>query len=104
VTAPRAWSSPDRERRYWRAALLVTWLATLVRLLFAFRLPLFPDETYYWEWSRRLEGGYFDHPPMIAWLMAAWPGLRFWPVIAGGVAGLATSAIARRPAGGEAAV
>jgi 4-amino-4-deoxy-L-arabinose transferase-like glycosyltransferase len=104
VTAQPADISSERERRYWRAALLVTWLATLVRLLFAFRLPLFPDEAYYREWSLRLEGGYYDHPPMIALLMAAWPGLRFWPVIAGGVAGLATSAIARRIAGGEAAV
>jgi hypothetical protein len=52
VTAPHADLTSERERRYWRAALLVTWLATLVRLLFAFRLPLFPDETYYWEWSR----------------------------------------------------
>jgi hypothetical protein len=92
------------ERRLWRAAILVTWLATLVRLLFAIWLPLFPDETYYWEWSRRLAGGYFDHPPMIALLIAAGPGVRFWSVIAGGIAGLATSAIARRIGGGEAAV
>jgi 4-amino-4-deoxy-L-arabinose transferase-like glycosyltransferase len=93
-----------RERRLWRAAVLVIWLATLVRLLFAFWLPLFPDETYYWEWSRHLAGGYFDHPPVIALLIAASPGVRFWSVVAGGVAGLATSAIARRIGGGEAAV
>jgi 4-amino-4-deoxy-L-arabinose transferase-like glycosyltransferase len=97
--------TPDAsERRLWRAAVLVTWLATLVRLLFAIWLPLFPDETYYWEWSRHLAGGYFDHPPMIALLIAAGPGVRFWSVIAGGIAGLATSAIARRIGGGEAAV
>ncbi|NUO94794.1 MAG: glycosyltransferase family 39 protein [Gemmatimonadaceae bacterium] len=93
-----------REGRLWRAAVLVTWLATLVRLLFAIRLPLFPDETYYWDWSRHLAGGYFDHPPMIALLIAAGPGVRFWSVVAGGVAGLATSAIARRLGGGAAAV
>jgi hypothetical protein len=107
VTAPDAAglaADPSRERRLWRAAVLVTWLATLVRLLFAIRLPLFPDETYYWEWSRHLAGGYFDHPPMIALLIAASPGVRFWSVVAGGVAGLATSAIARRIGGGEAAV
>jgi hypothetical protein len=60
VTAPDATSlvaDPSRERRLWRAAVLVTWLATLVRLLFAIWLPLFPDETYYWEWSRHLAGG-----------------------------------------------
>jgi hypothetical protein len=41
---------------------------------------------------------------MIALLIAAGPGVRFWSVVAGGVAGLATSAIARRIGGGEAAV
>jgi 4-amino-4-deoxy-L-arabinose transferase-like glycosyltransferase len=101
--APLA-ADPAREGRLWRAAVLVTWLATLVRLLFAIWLPLFPDETYYWDWSRHLAGGYFDHPPMIALLIAASPGVRFWSVIAGGVAGLATSAIARRIGGGAAAV
>lgn len=97
-------AEPTRDGRLWRAAVLVTWLATLVRLLFAIWLPLFPDETYYWDWSRHLAGGYFDHPPMIALLIAASPGVRFWSVVAGGVAGLATSAIARRIGGGAAAV
>lgn len=27
------------------------------------------DEAYYWTWSRRLDLSYFDHPPMIAWLL-----------------------------------
>ena len=26
-----------------------------------------PDEAYYWMWSERLQAGYFDHPPMVAW-------------------------------------
>ena len=29
-------------------------------------LPLAPDEAYYWVWSRDLQGGYLDHPPMVA--------------------------------------
>ena len=33
-------------------------------------MPLLPDETYYWEWTRRLSAGYFDHPPGIAVLIA----------------------------------
>jgi len=28
-----------------------------------------PDEAYYWVWSQRLQWGYFDHPPLIAWLI-----------------------------------
>jgi 4-amino-4-deoxy-L-arabinose transferase-like glycosyltransferase len=112
LITPAVATTPDRERRFWLAALAVTLLAALVRLLFAARLPLFPDETYYWEWSRRLAGGYFDHPPMIALLIRAGTSLgaasplavRVFPVLAGAVASLATAAIAWRLAGGAAAV
>ena len=112
MTTPAIDGVHERERRAWLAAVIVTMLATLLRLLFAARLPLYPDETYYWEWSRRLAGGYFDHPPMIAALIRAGTvfgepsalGVRFFPVLAGGIAGLASSAIAWRIAGGMASV
>jgi 4-amino-4-deoxy-L-arabinose transferase-like glycosyltransferase len=112
VTATIVVDDAERERRFRLAAVAVTVMATLVRLLFAARLPLFPDETYYWEWSRRLAGGYFDHPFMIALLIRAGTVLgstsalavRFFSVVAGGVASLATAAIAWRLAGGAAAV
>ena len=41
----------------------------LFRLIYAHFLGLVPDEAYYWDWSRGLSWGYFDHPPMIAWLI-----------------------------------
>jgi len=107
----------DGEARAWRAAVVVIVAAWLVRLAFAARLPLFPDETYYWDWSRRLQGGYFDHPPMIALLIRAGTALaalfgagpsplavRFFSVLAGAVATLAAAATARRLAGGRAAL
>ncbi len=104
--------APVNHRRAWRAALVVTAAAAVVRLLVAAYLPLFPDETYYWEWSRRLAGGYFDHPPMIALLIHGGTllgiggplGVRLFPVLAGALAALATAAIARRLAGAAAAV
>lgn len=37
-----------------------------LRLVVAARLPLTPDEAYYWTWSRHLQAGYLDHPPMVA--------------------------------------
>jgi hypothetical protein len=40
----------------------------LLRLWVDARFPLVPDETVYWSWSRHLALGYFDHPPMIAWI------------------------------------
>jgi 4-amino-4-deoxy-L-arabinose transferase-like glycosyltransferase len=105
----------EGDARAWRVAVGVTIAALVVRLLFAARLPLFPDETYYWDWSRRLAGGYFDHPPMIAVLIRAGTALaaavgagpspffvRFFPVLAGGVAAFAAAATARRIAGARA--
>jgi 4-amino-4-deoxy-L-arabinose transferase-like glycosyltransferase len=103
--------------REWRAALVVTAAAAVVRLAYAAWLPLFPDETYYWDWSRRLAGGYFDHPPMIAVLIRGGTALagalgagpspvavRFFPVLAGALAGLAAVATARLLSGDRAAL
>jgi len=49
--------------------------AALLRAALAAVVPLLPDETYYWEWTRRLEWGYFDHPPGIALLITLGTGL-----------------------------
>ena len=32
-------------------------------------IPLYSDETYYWLWSKKLALSYFDHPPMVAYLI-----------------------------------
>ena len=40
------------------------------RLAFSGTFPLVTDEAYYWQWSRHLAAGYYDHPPMIAWMIA----------------------------------
>ena len=34
-------------------------------------VPLTADEAYYWLWSKHLDWGYLDHPPLIAWLIRA---------------------------------
>jgi 4-amino-4-deoxy-L-arabinose transferase-like glycosyltransferase len=43
----------------------------VLRATTAAQLPLSADEAYYWLWSRHPDLGYFDHPPMIAWLIRA---------------------------------
>ena len=43
----------------------------LLRLAWPLGLDLYGDEAYYFLWSRRLAFGYFDHPPLVAWLVAA---------------------------------
>lgn len=55
----------------WSAVILVTAL----RAAFAASLPLTGDEAYYWEWSRRLAAGYVDHPPAVAFCIAAFSWL-----------------------------
>ncbi len=49
------------------------WLLLLLSLagnvLAWLSLGLLPDEAYYWVWSQRLDLSYFDHPPLVAWLM-----------------------------------
>jgi 4-amino-4-deoxy-L-arabinose transferase-like glycosyltransferase len=92
-------------------AVVVIAIAAALRLVFAALIPAFPDETYYWDWSRHLATGYFDHPPAIAWLIALGAslsktafGIRFGPVLAGFVAALATIGTARRLGGNDAAL
>ena len=52
----------------WLAALAAL---TALRLVVAAVTPLAPDEAYYWVWSRDLQGGYLDHPPMVALFIRA---------------------------------
>jgi hypothetical protein len=52
-------------------ALALLAAVTLLRLGVAAVVPLAPDEAYYWVWSRTLQGGYLDHPPMVAWFIRA---------------------------------
>ena len=55
----------------WRTAIwLLVGLAVLQGVVGS-RIPLDPDESYYWEWSRRLALGYSDQPPAIAYLIRA---------------------------------
>jgi 4-amino-4-deoxy-L-arabinose transferase-like glycosyltransferase len=42
---------------------------TALRFLAAAYTGLNPDEAYYWYWSRHLAASYYDHPPMVAYLI-----------------------------------
>jgi Dolichyl-phosphate-mannose-protein mannosyltransferase len=114
-------SPPPRLERYSAApaddsvfakAAAVLAIGAVLRLVFAVTLPLFPDEAYYWEWSRRLAAGYYDHPPAIALLIRAGTelfgdttlGVRFFSVLAGLAASVATAAAAKRLGGDRAAL
>ncbi|OGK11701.1 MAG: hypothetical protein A2W80_01080 [Candidatus Riflebacteria bacterium GWC2_50_8] len=53
------------QRFYW-----LTFALFVFRLVLSHYLDLTPDETYYWELSRQPDFSYYDHPPMVAWLLA----------------------------------
>jgi 4-amino-4-deoxy-L-arabinose transferase-like glycosyltransferase len=86
-------------------------VAFAVRTLIAFLVPILPDEAYYWQWSRHLQAGYFDHPPGIALLIAAGTaifgdnafGVRFGAAVAALVAHVAITLLAGRLGGARAA-
>ncbi|MCB0378813.1 MAG: glycosyltransferase family 39 protein [Bdellovibrionales bacterium] len=59
---------------------IATLIAKLVLLLF---IPLVLDEYYYWVWGQNLQWSYFDHPPMVGWIMAI--GDFFRPLFAKGI-------------------
>ncbi len=79
-------------KKFLGPALLIILLAlSVLRVLLIINSPvnLSGDEAQYWDWSRRLDFGYYSKPPGIAWLI--WSstellgdteiGVRAWPVI-----------------------
>ncbi|HEY2676938.1 MAG TPA: glycosyltransferase family 39 protein [Steroidobacteraceae bacterium] len=56
----------------WRTGALGLMLcAWLLRLTYCGQIELLPTEAYYWNYSRHLDFGYLDHPPMVALLIRA---------------------------------
>ena len=48
-------------------ALIV--VTTIGRMIAASLVDLGTDEAYYWTWSKHIDLSYFDHPPMVAYLI-----------------------------------
>ncbi len=76
--------------------------AAALRLAVFLGLDLYADEAYYWMWSRRPAAGYFDHPPLVAWLVRASTavlpgelGVRILFVACGGLAVVFAGLVAR---------
>jgi hypothetical protein len=54
-----------------RILVLLTIVPMLLHLWFAHQIPLTEDEAYYRLWALAPALSYYDHPPMVAWMMAA---------------------------------
>jgi dolichol-phosphate mannosyltransferase len=62
--------SPAPADVQWRAAALAfVGCAWGLRVIYAATVELLPEEAYYWNYSRHLDFGYLDHPPLLAWLI-----------------------------------
>jgi 4-amino-4-deoxy-L-arabinose transferase-like glycosyltransferase len=60
--------SPNEARLVRDTSLAIVAL-TVLRLVGAIWTPLTFDEAYYWTWSQHLAGGYYDHPPGVAFVI-----------------------------------
>ncbi len=60
-------SSPDLR---WRvAAIGLILFCVLLRLVYLSVAQLIPDEAYYWQYAQHIDLSYYDHPPLVAWLI-----------------------------------
>jgi 4-amino-4-deoxy-L-arabinose transferase-like glycosyltransferase len=52
-----------------RNAIIFLFLIAVFHTLYNGTIQLNVDEAYYWLWSRKLQLSYYDHPPMIAYII-----------------------------------
>ncbi|WP_082408142.1 ArnT family glycosyltransferase [Verrucomicrobium spinosum] len=62
-------TSPWSKLRAWHLLLGLLLLRLLFLPFFCSLYDLAGDESYYWEWGRRPDWGYYSKPPLIGWLM-----------------------------------
>jgi hypothetical protein len=97
----RADSLVEPNYRSW--AFVWVLAVTAVRLAFLAPVPLGNGEAYYYSWSRFLDWSYYDHPPLVAWMVRLTTAfghspaaVRLGPVLAAGVFGLLFYRLAER--------
>jgi dolichol-phosphate mannosyltransferase len=53
----------------WLAVIGMIAVLTALRLSLCGIIELLPEEAYYWTYAQHPAFGYFDHPPMVAWII-----------------------------------
>src|SRR5919197_252424 len=89
------------DRRLITNTILAVAALVALRLVAAAFTPLTFDEAYYWTWSKHLAGGYYDHPPMVAFVIRAGTmiagdtelGVRLVSILFGGMRTAASAAV-----------
>lgn len=57
------------DKGLWLAVIGMVAMLTVLRLLLCGTIELLPEEAYYWTYAQHPAFGYFDHPPMVAWII-----------------------------------
>jgi dolichol-phosphate mannosyltransferase len=60
---------PSLDIRWRVASFGIVAFAVLLRLIYIGIAQLIPDEAYYWNYAQHMDLSFFDHPPMVAWLI-----------------------------------
>lgn len=85
-------SAPPHRQAIWLAVLGVGLAA---RLAVALGTETYFDEAYYLAWAQRLDFGYFDHPPMIAAVLALFGSPRMAALVLGALTLAALAGLGR---------
>ncbi|MCC6917199.1 glycosyltransferase family 39 protein [Nitrosomonas sp.] len=70
---PRTEPPVSTDTRWRIASVGVVCFVILLRLVYMDVAQLIPDEAYYWQYAQHMSLSFFDHPPMVAWLI--WLGI-----------------------------
>ena len=62
MTSPRVFF--EKNNLELLGGFILLWM--IINILQSLFTGLYPDEAYYWVYSRKLQWGYFDHPPLVA--------------------------------------
>ncbi len=58
----------DLNKYQWPLSFLLIGIS-IFRLFYIQLIELAPDEAYYWTWAKHLQWGYYDHPPLVAFII-----------------------------------
>ena len=66
---PRTEPPVSTDTRWRVASVGIVCFVILLRLAYMDVAQLIPDEAYYWQYAQHIDLSFFDHPPMVAWLI-----------------------------------
>src|ERR1700750_1937138 len=71
----RLLSSRSMPETGWKSLLILCSLIICIRLIFTGIMGIMPQDAYYYFYASHLDLSYYDHPPMIAYLLRFFTGV-----------------------------